>query len=83
LPAEVRRGAGCQGCRGTGYRGRTGVYELLTLGEEIRDAVMRQASASQIRSLAVGKGMRTLKQEGLALVRAGVTTVEEVFRTGG
>ena len=83
LPAKVSQGAGCEACRGTGYRGRTGVYELLVVGEEIRDAVMRQASASEIRSLAVGKGMRTLKQEGLALVRAGVTTVEEVFRTGG
>jgi type II secretory ATPase GspE/PulE/Tfp pilus assembly ATPase PilB-like protein len=83
LPVKVSQGAGCEDCRGTGYRGRTGVYELLVVGEEIRDAVMRQASASEIRGLAAEKGIRTLTQEGLALVRAGVTTVEEVFRSGG
>ena len=83
LPDRISRGPGCDTCRGTGYHGRTGVYELLVLDEELRDAVIRRASASEIRGLAAGKGMRRLKQEGFALIRSGVTTTEEVLRAGG
>jgi type II secretory ATPase GspE/PulE/Tfp pilus assembly ATPase PilB-like protein len=83
LPDQISRGAGCDGCRCTGYHGRTGIYELLVLDEELRDAVIRRASSSEIRGLAGAKGMKSLKQEGLALIRSGVTTTEEVLRAGG
>jgi general secretion pathway protein E len=80
---RVARGAGCGECRGTGYLGRTGIYELLVLDEAIRDAVLHRASSSELRTMAAARGMRTLKQDGLGLVRSGVTTTEEVLRVGG
>jgi len=83
LPGQVARGLGCVACRGTGYRGRTGLYELLTVDEEIRRVVLRQASALEIRNVAIARGMRTLSQDGLRLVSTGVTTAEEIARAGG
>jgi type II secretory ATPase GspE/PulE/Tfp pilus assembly ATPase PilB-like protein len=83
LPEMVSRGAGCGDCRGTGYRGRTGLYELLILEDSIRAAVVRQGSAGEIRRLAQTRGTRTIRQDGLRLIRSGVTTVDEVLRAGG
>ncbi len=74
------RGSGCSACRGTGYRGRTGIFELLTVTDEIKQAVARGSSAGELRELARGQGMVTLRQDGWARVEAGVTTVEEVLR---
>jgi general secretion pathway protein E len=76
----VDRGAGCSECRGTGYRGRTGIYELLVMTDEIRAELARRRGAGELRALAVGAGMRTLRDDGLRLVREGVTTPEEVLR---
>jgi general secretion pathway protein E len=73
-------GAGCKECRGTGYRGRTGIYELLVMDEEIRSAMHQDASAGRLARLAVGKGMRLLREDGLRLIREGMTTAEEVLR---
>jgi general secretion pathway protein E len=73
-------GGGCEDCRGTGYRGRTGAFELLLVDEEIRDALRRDPSAAQIRRLAVAKGVRTLKQDGIRLIAEGVTSPEEILR---
>ncbi|HEX2168218.1 MAG TPA: GspE/PulE family protein [Longimicrobiales bacterium] len=73
-------GAGCNACRGSGYRGRTGIYELLIMDEEIRAAVHQDTSAGQLAKIATGKGMRLLRDDGLRLVRDGVTTVPEVLR---
>ncbi len=81
--SQVRRGAGCAACWHTGYRGRTGIYELLPLDDEIRAAVIRHESAGEIRRLAVVKGMRTLQEDGLRLARAGITSPEEVLRACG
>jgi general secretion pathway protein E len=77
---HARKGAGCNACRNTGYRGRTGIYELLVVDEDIRTAVHTDVSAGSITKLAVSKGMRTLKEDGVRLVRLGVTTVQEVLR---
>jgi type II secretory ATPase GspE/PulE/Tfp pilus assembly ATPase PilB-like protein len=79
---EVRvwAGTGCTACRGTGYRGRTGIYELLVLDEELRAEVMRHRGAGELRRLAIARGMRTLGDDGARLVRAGVTTPAEVLR---
>jgi general secretion pathway protein E len=73
-------GAGCNACRNTGYRGRTGIYELLVMDDELRAALHEDASAGRLGNMAVARGMRLLRQDGIRLVRAGVTTAEEVLR---
>ncbi|CAI4032025.1 Type II secretion system ATPase E [Nitrospira tepida] len=74
------RGVGCPSCGNTGYRGRTGVYELLVMDDEIRRLIGAKADASRIREAAMGKGMIPLKLDGAAKVVKGVTTTEEVMR---
>jgi general secretion pathway protein E len=73
-------GAGCSACRDTGYRGRTGIYELLVMDDEMRAALHQDAASGRLAALAVGKGMRLLRDDGIRLVREGVTSVEEVVR---
>jgi type IV pilus assembly protein PilB len=74
------RGAGCGKCRNTGYAGRIGIFELLTATDEVRDLISGNATINELRSLAKESGMVTLHQDGMAKVKAGLTTVEEVFR---
>jgi type II secretory ATPase GspE/PulE/Tfp pilus assembly ATPase PilB-like protein len=76
----IRLAVGCPACRGTGYRGRTGIFELLVVDDELRDAVTRRAGAGQLRRLALERGMRPLRADGWRQVVSGVTTVEEVRR---
>ena len=76
----LERGAGCTACRHSGYRGRTGIYELLPFTEELKQAVTRGADRAALRALDAVREMRTLKQDGWAKVQAGITTVEEVLR---
>jgi general secretion pathway protein E len=76
----VYAGAGCSACRGTGYRGRTGIYELLVMDEEMRTALHTDASAGRLARMAVDKGMQLLRADGLRLIRLGLTTPEEVLR---
>ena len=71
---------GCDRCGGTGYSGRTGVYELLTISEEVRRLAIRNADAGQIKHAAVEAGMRTLRDDGALKVLQGLTTIEEVMR---
>ena len=73
-------GDGCTACRGTGYRGRTGIYELLHMDENLRRAVHEDASAGHLQDLAVARGMRLLREDGLRQIAAGVTTAAEVLR---
>ena len=77
---KVWKGKGCDQCRDTGYRGRTGVYELLVMDNELRVEVQKRRGSEELRSMAIAKGMRTLQDDGLRLVRAGVTTLDEVLR---
>ncbi len=77
---QLERGAGCPSCRGTGYKGRTGIFELLVLSEELKETIGRGADRARLRELAAQAGMRALKQDGWAKVEAGITTVEEVLR---
>lgn len=72
------RGRGCEACRGTGYHGRIGLYETLAVDEAVRDAVLRRASAEEIRAIA---GTPSMLEDGLTKVGAGLTSVEEVLRT--
>ena len=80
FPRTEMRGGGCDACLGTGYRGRTGIYELLVVDDELRAEIMRQRGAGELRKLAIAHGMRPLFEDGLRQVRAGLTTVEEVLR---
>jgi type IV pilus assembly protein PilB len=76
----VYRGAGCARCRNSGYSGRIGVYELFAPDDETMDAVSRGATLQELRKLAVSSGKYTrLVEDGLEKVRAGITTVEELF----
>jgi type IV pilus assembly protein PilB len=74
---------GCSRCAHTGYRGRTGIYEVMVVNEEIRSLVMRNASGDAIAAAAIAGGMRPLKDDGLAKVRSGATSLAEVARVAG
>ena len=76
----LRAGVGCENCRGTGYRGRLGLFELLTVDEAVRRDIAAVAPASRIAATAVAGGMRSLHADGVARALAGVTTLEEVAR---
>ncbi|HEU4723153.1 MAG TPA: GspE/PulE family protein, partial [Gemmatimonadaceae bacterium] len=78
--ATVRRGRGCDACRGSGYSGRTGVYELLVLDDAMREAISAKDGVARVRVLARERGMRTLRDDGARLVASGITTPEEVLR---
>jgi type II secretory ATPase GspE/PulE/Tfp pilus assembly ATPase PilB-like protein len=82
LPAGsvFTRGTGCPACAGRGYRGRMGIYELLTVTPEVRRMVMERRSSEEVKGQAVKEGMLTLRQDGLTKVHAGTTTPEEVLR---
>jgi len=71
---------GCESCRNTGYRGRTGIYEILVVDEQIRQHVIGRDSANQIKQTALRKGMKTLRDDGWAKVASGMTSIEEVLR---
>jgi len=73
-------GRGCEACRHTGYRGRTGIYEMLVIDDPARNLIMQRANANMIRTSAVQRGMRTLLQHGARRVLEGRTTAEEVLR---
>jgi type II secretory ATPase GspE/PulE/Tfp pilus assembly ATPase PilB-like protein len=77
---RLERGVGCPACRGTGFRGRLGLFELLHMTEELRDAVSRRAPRNTLRAIAAEQGMRSLRADGWTKVEAGLTTVEEVIR---
>lgn len=77
------RGSGCPECRGTGYRGRIAIAELMVMTEELRQALLGAASLARLRSLAKDQGMVPLRQDGWRKVFAGITTVEEVLRVAG
>jgi len=77
---QIYHGAGCEKCRETGYSGRVGLYEMLTLDDDIRDVVTSNPSLMQLRRMCRERGMRTLQMDGLAKVAEGLTTVEEVAK---
>jgi type IV pilus assembly protein PilB len=74
-------GAGCNFCAHTGYLDRIGVYELMPVTDSVRELILDRASHDEIRKLARAEGMRTLQEEGLRLVEAGVTNLAEVLRS--
>ena len=74
------KSVGCDQCSHTGYRGRIGIYEVMRVNDKLRRAIAARASEAQIRDAAVGSGMITLGEDGLAKVKSGVTTPEELLR---
>ncbi len=82
LPADTvfYRGTGCPSCMDIGYRGRTGIYELLPVNEDIRDLLLQNKDASSIKGSAIRSGMTTLRANGLAKVLKGETSIEEILR---
>jgi type IV pilus assembly protein PilB len=84
-PAEMSgiktmRGTGCRYCGGTGTKGRKGIYEVLTLDRELKQAVINRVSSTELRLLAVKNGMRTLRMDAVAKFKQGLITLEEVAR---
>ena len=75
-----RRGAGCERCSGRGYRGRIGLYEVMTVTERFGEMVRAGASTAELRSRAVEGGMVTLRASGLRKIAAGLTSIEEVLK---
>ncbi len=73
-------GAGCGKCFDTGYRGRTGIYELMTLNEDIREMIYGKTTAGAIKKKALEMGMQTLRMDGARKVQSGVTTIAEILR---
>ena len=85
LPEDVKGkkfyyGRGCSKCNGTGYKGRTGIFEIMVFNDEIRDLIMHQASTNVLRSAGQKAGMRLLRDNGLAAIYDGVTTIDEVVK---
>ncbi|MCO5061704.1 MAG: Flp pilus assembly complex ATPase component TadA [Kiritimatiellae bacterium] len=76
----IMEAAGCEECRGTGFRGRTGIYEILVINDTIRPLIVSRASSSAIKQEAIRLGMRTLREDGWTKALKGVTTLEEVVR---
>jgi general secretion pathway protein E len=77
---EFLYGTGCKSCAYTGYLGRTGIFEILTMSDAVRTLLSSQASASQIRARALEEGMITVMMDGMRKVKAGITTPSEVLR---
>lgn len=73
-------GDGCAACNMTGYRGRTGIFELMTISEEVKNLILQQTSSGVIREAAVRGGMKVLREDGLEKARKGITTLSEVIR---
>jgi len=80
---KLYRGKGCPLCKNTGYYGRTSIFEMILLDEEIRSLIISKASNSSIKEVALKKGMKTLRASGLEKVIKGITTIEEVLRVAG
>ncbi|MCR9160931.1 MAG: GspE/PulE family protein [Nannocystaceae bacterium] len=79
-PGHLWEAVGCELCNGQGYTGRTGVYEVLDITEEVRRLAIRNADASEIKRCAIEQGMRTLRDDGAHKVLCGTTTIDEVMR---
>ncbi|MEW6095831.1 MAG: type II secretion system ATPase GspE [bacterium] len=74
------KGRGCENCNYSGFKGRTGIFELLVVNDEIRDLILQKTNASKIKKQAVKLGMKTMRDDGFQKVQRGLTTIEEVLR---
>lgn len=74
------RGKGCSTCNNSGYKGRIALYEVMPIGDEVRELILEGASANEIKKAAIRLGMKTLRMSGLGKVKEGITSIEEVLR---
>ncbi len=74
------KGAGCDTCNGTGYKGRQGLYEVMALSSPLRRGILKGASTEELREIAVSEGMLTLRMDGMVKVKKGITTLEEIVK---
>jgi len=77
---KFSRGKGCDNCNGSGYRGRMAIFEIMTMDDEMRELVMKQANTTALRAHARRRGMRSLRESGLLAIFEGQTTIDEVIR---
>jgi type IV pilus assembly protein PilB len=80
---EAYEPVGCARCAGMGYRGRTGIYEVMPMSDELRQLTLERASSDQMMTVAVREGMRRMREDGLQKVMAGITSLAEIARTTG
>jgi type IV pilus assembly protein PilB len=78
--ATVYKPDGCSDCNNTGYKGRTGLFEVMEVSEDIKDLILARSNSKDIKKKAMQQGMTTLRQSGLVKIKAGITSVEEVLR---
>lgn len=78
--ADFMRSTGCERCRYTGFRGRTAIYEIIKVDEELKQMIVARRPSNEIKQSALGAGMRTIREDGWIKVRAGITTIDEVLR---
>ncbi len=76
----IYKAAGCQACSHTGYRGRVALHEVMSVTEEVEQHVVRHATGTEMRQLAIAQGMVPLREDGWSKVTQGLTTIEEVLR---
>jgi len=77
---KLYRGKGCDYCKNTGYRGRTAIYEMVRINDEIRSMIMKNTSSNEIKEIAIKNGMLTLLDSGVVRALEGITTIDEVLR---
>ncbi len=80
LPEVLYKGRGCRQCQGTGYRGRLGIFEMMVVTDDVRSLIIENASAPELRKVAVKQGMRSLRDDGFRHLPDGRTTIEEIMR---
>ena len=78
--ATLFEGKGCENCKFTGFKGRTGIYEILLISDAIRDLILKRSSSQEIKKKALSLGMHTLRQDGLEKALKGLTTISEILR---
>lgn len=79
-PAQIYEAKGCKACRGTGYRGRRGIYEVLVNSSAVQDEIVTRINTARLRDIAIAEGMQTLRISGAGRIARGETTIEEVMR---
>jgi type IV pilus assembly protein PilB len=77
---EIMKGAGCQTCNGSGYKGRVALYEVMRFRDDLKERVLQGASSAELKQAAIAGGMATLRMSGIKKILAGVTTPEEILR---
>ncbi|MDP2156443.1 MAG: hypothetical protein Q8K68_01885, partial [Nitrospirota bacterium] len=80
---EVSVGAGCPQCRGTGYLGRTAIFEILEVTDKVRAAIEERTTPLKLKQIAQTEGFKTLRENALQILLKGITTVDEVVRVTG